>query len=277
MSMKKLSWILMAIFFSAFIGYIGKVCNCEAAEQESETLCRDPFYLSHKEECRAIAACYLAKEEVDCYKNPNSEVKLAPIDKGTKIMVYFTYQKEGDIWGVIHTINNRDTSLVRERGWVKLRNLEFQEDIYSFISQYIGEIDNMDEGNLFDGVRSHIQKDIVMWFYPCSGKIVGTLSKENYPSEEKISGRLSYQDKQGRYWIFYMDYQTEEGYQDFALCLSDPENDSIKKEVSIQRPDITGKCSKLPVVIQIGIAIGLVICVLVIYKVISKFVSANRE
>ncbi len=48
-----------------------------------------------------------------------------------------------------------------------------------------------------------IEKDIVKWPYPCSGKIVGTCSKDEYPDMRTIYLSDIYHDKQGRYWKTY--------------------------------------------------------------------------
>jgi hypothetical protein len=48
-----------------------------------------------------------------------------------------------------------------------------------------------------------IEKDIVKWSYPCSGKIVGTCSKDEYPDMRTIYLSDIYHDKQRRYWKTY--------------------------------------------------------------------------
>ncbi|MCI8339896.1 MAG: hypothetical protein HFH62_14690 [Lachnospiraceae bacterium] len=227
------------------------------------------FYRTHKKECKRGGSSYLAKKEVTCYKNPESHVISSTIDKGSSVEIICTYQTNFDTWGLAS--NGLDK-------WVKLRDLEFAENVYSFVYEYKKEMGRVKDSELkkaLGTVVDTLQKDIVKWSYPCSGKIVGKCSKKKYPTMDSIlmNTWFIYQDKQKRYWRIYGgDYDSKTGeYKPYAICLSDPENDQIEKEITLTKPYTGGKYGRWLVVIPIGIVICILIATFIILRVRSKF------
>ena len=78
-----------------------------------------------------------------------------------------------------------------------------------------------------------------------------------------------YQDKQKRYWRIYGDdYDSKTGeYKPYAICLSDPENDQIGKEITLTKPYTGGKYGRWLVAIPIGIVICILIAGVIIFRV----------
>ena len=221
-------------------------------DPDSFELSQDSFYRTHKKECKWGRGSYIAKKEVTCYKNPESDMKVAPIEKGDTFNVAYTYQTNFDTWGLEAFSMNK---------WVKLRDLEFVENVDSFISEYwreMGKPKNAELKKALGTVADTLQKDIVKWSYPCSGKVVGTCSKKEYPDMRSIYLSDIYQDKKGRYWKTYGGGFSE--MESYAICLSDPENDQIEKEITLTKPYAGGKYGRWLAMIPAGI----VVCILVV-------------
>lgn len=239
--MNQLKFMFFVLCCSAcFLG----ICQMTLAEDTSFS--NDGFYRTHQKQCKPDGRSYLAEKEVPCYKNPESDVKLLPLGKGKGVVIDCTYQTEDANWGLIRFVSDRENPLQKKDGWVRLEDLTFQEDVISFYREYKEEIDNLEIQDSFQDVREGVQGDIVMWSYPCSGRTVGTLPKEKYPDDGVIQAGLCYQDSQGRYWMLLSGYQTEQGYENFAICLSEPENDKIPedKELTLTKPVTEGKRGK---------------------------------
>ena len=256
--MKKLCIILGII--ALCICYVSQGVQVAALEggkayqqdPDSFELSQDSFYRTHKKECKWGRGSYIAKKEVTCYKNPESDMKVAPIEKGDTFNVAYTYQTNFDTWGLEAFSMNK---------WVKLRDLEFVENVDSFISEYwreMGKPKNAELKKALGTVADTLQKDIVKWSYPCSGKVVGTCSKKDYPDMRSIYLSDIYQDKKGRYWKTYGGGFSE--MESYAICLSDPENDQIGKEITLTKPYAGGKYGRWLVMIPAGI----VVCILVV-------------
>ncbi|MCI8339894.1 MAG: hypothetical protein HFH62_14680 [Lachnospiraceae bacterium] len=237
---------------------------------DSDLLSNNSFYRTHKKECKRSGHGYLAKKEVTCYKNPESDIKVAPIEKGACFYIICTYQTNFDTWGLAS--NGIDK-------WVKLRDLKFEENVDSFIAEYWKEIGKSKDAKLrktLGTMADTLQKGIVKWSYPCSGKIVGTCSKNKYPTIDFILGHSSFifEDTQGRYWMIYgagRFYLEETGNnKSYAICLSDPENDQIGKEITLTEPYTGGKYGRWLVAVPIGIVICILIATFIILRVRSK-------
>ncbi len=234
-------------------------------------LSQDSFYRTHKKECKRGGSSYLAKEEVTCYKNPESDKEVAPIEKGTCFHIICTYRTTFDTWGLASYGIDR---------WVKLRDLEFVENAISFIDEYRKEMGRPKDAELkkaLGTVADTLQKDIVKWSYPCSGKVVGTCSKNKYPTMDSIlmSASFIYQDQQKRYWRIYGgDYDSKKD-KSYAIRLSDPENDQLEKEITLTEPDTGGKYGRWLAVMPIGIAICIVMAGLIILVVRRRFRTKN--
>lgn len=239
----------------------------EAYQQDADypELSDNSFYRTHKEECKSDGSSYLAKEEVTCYKNPESDAISSTIEKGSTIYIIYTYQKAFDTWGLASAGIDR---------WVKLRDLEFLENVDSFIAEYGKEMGKPKEADLkktLETVSDTLRKDIVKWSYPCSGKIVGTCSKKEYPDMRSINVPTIYQDGQGRYWMTYGagSFILGESGKDksYAICLSDPENDQIGKEITLTKPYTGGKYGRWLILIPVGIGAGILFAAFMILRV----------
>ena len=70
-----------------------------------------------------------------------------------------------------------------------------------------------------------VSDKIVVWSYPYSGKRLGSMEIEKYPSDRELVGKPMYRDSDKKYWAIIR-YGQSYG----AICLSDPENKSIPKK-----------------------------------------------
>ena len=240
-------------------------------EYELDIYYKDSFYLSHEKECKQSGASYFAEEEVTCYKNPESSKTLSPIEKGTYISIGYIYQADFETWGSINFITNKDAPLLPKEGWVKIEDLKFSEDATSFFWEYIKDMGKMERDALtkiLEEVQGNLKKEIVMWSYPCSGKIVGKMSKEEYPSSKIFqTPRNIYCDYEKRYWWICPNDKKVGGKPYCAICLSDPENDQIGKEITLTKPYTGGKYGRWLVVIPIGIVICILMVGVIIFRV----------
>ncbi len=230
-------------------------------DEDAFVLSNNSFYRTHKKECRRSMHSYLAKKEVTCYKDPESNMKSSTFEKGSALYIVCTYCTNFDTWGLASK-NGIDK-------WVKLRDLEFVEDLNSFIAEYwkeMGKPKNAELKKALETVAGTLQKDIVKWSYPCSGKVVGTCSKKEYPDMRSIYLSDIYRDKQGRYWKIYGGGEFYD-MESYAICLSDPENDQIAKEITLTKPYAGGKYSRWLVAIPIGIVICILIVGVIIFRV----------
>ncbi|MCI8339902.1 MAG: hypothetical protein HFH62_14720 [Lachnospiraceae bacterium] len=237
-----------------------------------EPSCNDSFFLTHEKDCRRSGANYIAEKDVLCYKNPLSSNKFSPIEKGTEVCIGYTYQANFETWGVIYLISNKDVPIAEKEGWVKIRDLKFSEDTTSFFWEYKKNMGKIQKGALrrtLEEVQGSLKKELVMWSYPCSGKIVGRLSKEEYPDQESVfqDPTQIYQDQEKRYWKIYVNHEMKEGRLSYAICLSDPENDQIAKEITLTKPYAGGKYGRWLVAIPIGIVICILMVGVIIFRV----------
>ena len=90
-----------------------------------------------------------------------------------------------------------------------------------------------------------------------------------------MSASFIYQDQQKRYWRIYGgDYDSKKD-KSYAICLSDPENDQLEKEITLTEPDTGGKYGRWLAVMPIGIAICIVMAGLIILVVRRRFRTKN--
>lgn len=270
-----LSIIALCMCYASQGVQVAALEDVDAYQQDIDypELSDNSFYRTHKKECKGSGSGYIAKEKVTCYKNPESDAKVEPIEKGSAFYIICTYQTNFNTWGLAS--NGIDK-------WVKLRDLEFVENGDSFITEYLkdmGKFKNAELKKALGTVADTLQKDIVKWSYPCSGKVVGTCPKNKYPAMDDILMRKTfiYQDHQKRYWMIYGcgSFYLGETDQSYAICLSDPENDQIGKEITLTEPYTGGKYGRWLAVIPIGIAVCILMAGLIVFGVRRRHHSKN--
>lgn len=190
------------------------------------------FYRSHTKDCVHVDRDFYVDSpdgSVSLKKEPGSESEVIKIENGEIIRIMFTYDYNGEIWGVTEIrkdANYRDWPA----GWIPMDQLVLVYDYISFAEDHNGEFYPY-TGN-YDKLQNSEQ--IVFWKYPESGIINITATDKKNINEyfENLKDRDSrdyfahaYKDEQGREWGFtgWGWY----GYKNSWVCLSEPENADI--------------------------------------------------
>ncbi len=186
---------------------------------------KDSFYLSHKKECKEDRRGYSISKETTCYKSPESSKNSRKIPKGAYVEVSYTYQTNSQNWGLLYWVTDAKGNYQNVNGWIRLSDVDFTYDALAFCHDHARELDAKWMDNTFKSIRQRLKKEIVVWSYPYSGKRLGSMEIEKYPSDRELVGKPMYRDSDKKYWAI-IPYGKSYG----AVCLSDPENISITKK-----------------------------------------------
>ncbi len=186
----------------------------------------DDFYINYSRECEQEGRSYTANGadgSVTMKENPNSGKTVSTLENGTEYYVSFTYlDKKNRKWGVIQ-LEDRST------GWVRMRDMLLVYDNIAFLEQYAAEF--KDYAGEFDDYAMG-EDPVLVWSYPGSGVINGTITKDINSITENNSITQTYTDLNGRLWG-QVPYHF--GYRGW-ICISDPaDKDLPAVEQKIER------------------------------------------
>ncbi|MEG0940558.1 MAG: hypothetical protein RR147_00175 [Oscillospiraceae bacterium] len=191
----------------------------------------DDFYASHSEECKPLVRSFYANGKtgfLEFFTKPNGD-SLGFSNNGEKYTVMFTYTDDKNAeWGIVQFSKNASgiVSLLEndenvKNGWVKMDGLLNLYDYVAF------DADHGNEYGYYEGDYSELKgvTDIVLWTYPRSGEIVGSLAEIG----DGFALETTYTDSQGLVWGF-VNYAF--GHKNVWVCLSEPINPDIPAEAA---------------------------------------------
>ena len=228
--MRKIKWIAVLVVLLIICSLVQQPVSEKNTPVEQEEVCKDKFYLEHKEECESANWVFLANKQVKRYDRPKKEKVLKkPIYQGERIRIQQIYQTTFEQWGLLFWSRDKEGNITNTTGWVKLSDLEFVYDSNAFYYDHKSEMITDKKKLCFENIRENLKHKIILWSYPCSGEMVCELNKSKYPTESQIQNGLVYQDKESRYWLLMLSctYSTGTRWEGCSICLSDPENSNI--------------------------------------------------
>jgi len=157
------------------------------------------------------------------------ESNSAEHENGTILFISHTYDRDGDLWGMIDYSPFSMITYV----WVAMDQLALVYDYISFADDHKDELYSF-RGNMKEVLNA---EKIVLWTWPGSGVYAKDFFKSKRYIESHMVARVrsfaqshsywhflqAYSDSQGREWVFIE-------YGDFGnawLCVSDPSNGDI--------------------------------------------------
>ena len=178
------------------------------------------FYTQHSSECTYLNRSFYANGEggsISLKKEPGSKEETASVKNGKVINIIFTYNYEGEIWGVTLIYEDNTPFSVLPNGWVPMSQLLIVYDYLSFAQDHQAEIYSFTGS--YDSLKT--ADKIIMWSWPGSGVEAGSIDQgEN----SDLSVTDAYKDDQGREWGFIGYWH---GNRNFWICISDPANSDI--------------------------------------------------
>ncbi len=234
----------------------------------------DDFYQSNSEQCKYVNRDFFANGKsgyLEVFKKPDGE-NVGFADNSKLLHVQFSYEKSGEVWGVIEYSKENDKiipadySLDTFSGWVKMSELIVKYDYLAFENDY---------GSSFvpyDGDYSTLKgaEKVVMWTYPGSGEISGTLDDIS----DDFAVGSAYTDESGTKWGYVGYYY---GMKNFWICMDDPANENlpavIKQEIGFNTPTVDSvpeKNNDLTTIVIICVAAVVLISALLIFVMRKK-------
>jgi hypothetical protein len=176
------------------------------------------FYRRNYENCVHLGRSFYANSPdgyISIKKEPGSKSEVKRIENNEIIYIMFTYNHNGEIWGV--------TEIWTERinGWIPMEQLLLVYDYISFAEDYQDEFYNY-TGD-YSELKEHEQ--IIFWTYPGSGRN-DSINLKDFGMNIDENFRISsvYKDEQGREWGFIAYWYAR---RNFWVCLSEPANADI--------------------------------------------------
>ncbi|WP_167956099.1 hypothetical protein [Anaerosporobacter faecicola] len=233
----------------------------------------DDFYREHTDECTYVNRSYTSNGEkgyIIVYRSPIQNKKIDALINGSTLHVSFSYDKDGEIWGVINYDKKGDDTVEPAyaggtTGWVRLEELNVVYDEISFREDHTGQIQSY-SGD-FDTYE--IKEQIYIWTYPGSGEALNKIDKTTWDNKENAPNLSEcYTDEDGREWGYVGYYYGMGGW----ICISDPENEKLpikqhaKEEefTPVEPPKDILKSQEQEERLEEGILIGIVAGVVII-------------
>lgn len=226
----------------------------------------DAFYMSHKEECTSIRDEYLANGTdgfSTLYLSPSTKLEVFQVENATSLYATWVYLGESEEEWLYCSINieDKDGKVSAKTGWMKKADCllvydggHFYEDKEEKLAPYRGEFANYE-----------IKKEILVWSYPSSGKVIRKLTEF-----DTSSIMATYQDDKGNQWGYVNYYRGRIGGW---ICMSDPENDKLPiheistgELISPVTPKQGGIAKQLPFLIAMGCVLIVVVITLLIIR-----------
>ena len=233
------------------------------------------FYERHSSECTYLNRYFYTNSKdgfVIIKKEPGSKTETAAIENGETVNIIFTYNHNGELWGVTEIYTPGKNSSERPNGWIPMNQLLLKYDYISF------EEDHRDEIYDYTGDDEALTNapELVLWSWPGSGSVShtmqGPLSSSGYGGP--LDFPYAYMDEEGREWG-YLSYWY--GIRNLWVCISDPSNADIpafnpapapELWQSSAPPDTGGRLSApwLVTILVVVLVVGTVILVRVFWK-----------
>ena len=268
--------LLIIIFASAFP---------PAAVADVITAPDNDFYNRNYADCVALQRSFYANGRngsVSLKDKPGSKNKVVEFENGAILFIMFTYNLNGEIWGVTEIWETRKS------GWVPMDDLLLVYDYISF------DEDHQDELYTYSDVYDALQEipDLIFWTWPGSGEIHHVLEsswRRGNTEHESIflaGDKPAYKDKDGHEWVFV---QYLFGRINAWICLGDPLNYDIPAfnpapEPALWQPGDEqheppgGLSLPLMIIILVAfLAIGTVILIMVFWKKPKTAVGEEDE
>jgi len=232
--MKRKSLILLAIImvlsiafpiFSAFADVIYDPINT--------------FLERNKGKCVGMRRNFYCNGEdgfVSIRSEPGSDREVAIFDNGEILHIFYTYNHNGDIWGVTEFRSSATQEWVS--GWAPMDQfllvydgISFEADFGHEFYQYTGDYELLFEVD-----------QIVVWIWPGSGEIAFVNENRDSDLERNwLIAAYAYKDNEGREWGLIPYYYAA---RDYWVCLSDPSNRDIPAfnaapEPEFKRPGVS--------------------------------------
>jgi len=210
---------------------------------------------------------------------PGSKSEIATIENGEIYQIQYTYNHNGEIWGVVDIEAPGKPYSEWQRGWVLVGDFLVVYDSLMF------ETDHKDEIFIYAGDWDALRdiRKLVFWKWPGSG-IVSSVVDETTVNEQYLStvdelvqiiiemaqfsregGAFAYTDSEGREWVASMSMIKS------WICLSDPSNADIPAFNPAPEPELWqpgDEHSKLPN----GFPLPVLIIILVAFAAIVTIV-----
>ena len=172
----------------------------------------DDFYERHRNECGYMGRNFYANGEdgyVTLLSEPEFGKETATIENGAILLIQYTYDYSGEVWGVGFN-----------PGWVPMSDLILVYDNTSFFEEHEQEFTKY-QGN--SDILLNARR-VVFWSWPGSGEI----TMEHVPSADNreleggwLTATYSYTDNDGRQWGYIPYFYAVKGQW---VCLSEPSN-----------------------------------------------------
>lgn len=183
------------------------------------------FYRRNENKCVPLYRSFYMNGKsgsVSVTENPGSGRETAVIENGEKLVIMFTYNHNGKLWG-----GTEGSRKHRITGWVPMDQLMLEYDDISFTEEHKNEF------YPYTGDYEALKKvkEVVPWSWPGAGTKV-----ENFRGFIVFSFNIEfsdvYKDEQGRKWGKMTIPQTHpylysDRDQVIWICISDPENNQI--------------------------------------------------
>ncbi|MCL2671847.1 MAG: hypothetical protein FWF10_07410 [Clostridiales bacterium] len=153
----------------------------------------DDFYNRHRDECKYVNRDYYADGAdgfVSLRKEPGSDLITETIENGTELRIQFTYEHEGELWGIIDPYRTGWWFA----GWVPMAQLSLVYDSIAFAEEHGDEFHAYTSSyTIFDDLE-----DVILWTYPGSGKIHSRMPASRFAAGSRFE--IAYTDAEGRTW-----------------------------------------------------------------------------
>lgn len=230
----------------------------------------DSFYRAHKKECHYLYRSYTVNAPEGyavLWESPLSSGQREILANGTSIYSnwYYTDDK-GETWCAVMTGKTNLQGYDTIRGWIKTSDCLAALDYISFQEAYREEFTEYDPA--YDEALKGVET-VVLWEYPCSGKIRAEEIDADWFRERGGGFDTCWKDPQGRMWA-YVGYCY--GIRNTWICLDDPANGDMEADESVLRQScvIYPAAERLPKPHRgvTGLAIGAVIGVMAVTGVL---------
>lgn len=181
------------------------------------------FYTRHRSECVSLNRSFYANGEggsVSVKQEPGSNTETAVIENSEILNILFTYNDNGEIWGVTEIFSENEPYDTWPNGWIPMSQLLLVYDYASFAEEY------QEEFYTFSGSYEALKtaNEIVLWSWPGSGELKGTLEALTVENDGEFNISKAYKDKQGQEWGFLVYWR---GERNVWICLSNPASRDI--------------------------------------------------
>lgn len=168
--------------------------------------CKDAFYQEHKDICKADGRNYRTEKETKVHRYPNRK-STETMEKGATLQIMYTCTWDDTDWGWIAYASSATGELLKHHsGWVKMQELTHLYDMASFYYDHQKDFTSLDklksqDRELSEVLKEKAESEVVVWSYPYSGEILGTMDAGEYYPDKHTEEEIVYKDEDGDYWL----------------------------------------------------------------------------